>query len=107
MIDRRCLLVGLLAAPRAWGQPAARFARIGLLAYGPNLQIYDEFRGALRELGWVEGRNLIIESRLVGDSPQRGRELAAELQALPVALILASGTTMFDWLAMAHPQPPS
>ena len=42
----------------------------------------------------MEGRNLIIERRLVDDSPQRARELAAELQGLPVALILASGTTM-------------
>ena len=94
MIDRRCVLVGLLAAPRAWGQPAAKPARIGVLLYGPTLQSYDEFLGALRDLGWREGGNLIIEKRSVDDSPQRGRELAAELQALPVALILASGTTM-------------
>ena len=94
MIDRRCVLVGLLAAPRAWGQPAAKPARIGVLLYGPTLQSYDEFLAALRELGWREDRNLIIEKRSVDNSPQRGRELAAELQALPVALILASGTTM-------------
>ena len=94
MIDRRCLLVGLLAAPRAWGQPAAKPARIGVLVYSPTLQLYEEFVGALRELGWVEGRNLIIERRFAGDSPQRARDMAAELQALPVALILASGTTM-------------
>jgi len=92
-MDRRCMLVGLLAASRAWGQPAAKPARIGVLVYGSQLPVYEEFRGALRDLGWVEGRNLIIEKRLVGD-PQRGREMAAELQALPVALILASGTTM-------------
>ena len=94
MIDRRYVLVGLLSAPRAWGQPALKPARIGVLIYGPNVQDYEEFLGGLRELGWVEGRNLIIEKRFVGDSPQRGRELAAALQALPVALILASGTTM-------------
>jgi len=94
VIDRRCVLVGLLAAPHVRGQPAAKPARIGVLDYNTNLRYYEELRGALRELGWVEGRNLIIERRLVGDSPPRGRELAAELQALPVALILASGTTM-------------
>jgi putative ABC transport system substrate-binding protein len=94
VIDRRCVLVGLLAAPRAWGQPAAKPARIGVLDYSANPQYYEELRSSLRELGWVEGRNLIIERRLVGDSPTRGRELAAELRALPVALILASGTTM-------------
>jgi putative ABC transport system substrate-binding protein len=88
------MLVGLLAASQASGQPAAKPARIGVLVYSRSLQDYDEFVGALRELGWSEGRNLIIEKRSVDDSPQRGRELAAELQALPVALILASGTTM-------------
>ena len=93
-MDRRCMLVGLLAASRAWGQPAAKPARIGVLVYGSQLPVYEEFRGALRDLGWVEGRNLIIERRLVDDSPQRARQLAAELQGLPVALILASGTTM-------------
>ena len=94
MIDRRCALVGLLAAPHVRGQPAAQPARIGVLDYSARPQYYDELRGALRELGWTEGRNLVIERRFVGDSPTRGRELAAELQALPVALILASGTTM-------------
>jgi len=69
-------------------------ARIGVLIYRPNLRDYEEFLGALRDLGWVEGRNLVIEKRFVDDIPQRGRELAAALQALPVALILASGTTM-------------
>ena len=94
VVDRRCVLVGLLAAPRAWAQPAAKLARIGVLVHSGNLQVYEELRGALRDLGWVEGRNLIIERRLVDDSPQRARQLAAELQGLPVALILASGTTM-------------
>jgi len=94
VIDRRCALVGLLAAPHVRGQPAAQPARIGVLDYSARPQYYDELRGALRELGWTEGRNLVIERRFVGDSPTRGRELAAELQALPVALILASGTTM-------------
>jgi len=94
VIDRRCVLVGLLSAPRAWGQPAVKPARIGVLIYRPNLRGYEEFLDALRELGWVEGGNLIVEKRFVDESPQRGRELAAALQALPVALILASGTTM-------------
>jgi len=94
VIDRRCVLVSLLAAPRARGQSPVKTARIGVLIYRPNLRDYEEFLGALRDLGWVEGRNLVIEKRFVDDIPQRGRELAAALQALPVALILASGTTM-------------
>jgi putative ABC transport system substrate-binding protein len=47
----------------------------------------------LRELGWIEGKNLVIEARYAGVDPQRQRELAAELKALPVALIIAVGTT--------------
>jgi putative ABC transport system substrate-binding protein len=94
VIDRRWVLVGLLAAPCAWGQPAATPARIGVLIHTANPQFYEDLRGALRELGWVEGRNLIIEKRLLDDSPQRARELAAELQGLRVAMILAAGTTM-------------
>jgi putative ABC transport system substrate-binding protein len=46
----------------------------------------------LRDLGWVEGKNLVIETRWAGPNPQRQRELAAELKALPVALIVAPGT---------------
>ncbi len=106
VIDRRCVLVALLAAPRAWAQPAAKPARIGVLLYGPNHQSYDEFLGALRELGWREGGNLIIEKRSGDDSPERGRELAAELQSLRVAMILASGTTMIRWARDGAPATP-
>lgn len=98
MIDRRaslaCLVGGLLAAPRTPAQTTIKPARIGLLANSRYRQNFDEFSGYLRELGWIEGRNLVIETRFTELSPQRARELAAELQALPVALILASGTTM-------------
>jgi putative ABC transport system substrate-binding protein len=52
----------------------------------------ETLRTALRDLGWVEGENLIIEIRHAGVNPQRQRELAAELNALPVALIVAWGT---------------
>jgi hypothetical protein len=49
----------------------------------------DDLRLGLRAMGWIEGTNLVIEIRWVGVNPQRQRELAAELKALPVALILA------------------
>jgi ABC-type uncharacterized transport system substrate-binding protein len=53
----------------------------------------DSLRTGLRDLGWFEGKNLLIETRWAGVNPQRQRELAAELKALPVTLILALGTT--------------
>ena len=72
--------------------------RIGFLLPTPEPQPVDlvrlmALRGALRELGWVDGKNVIIESRHAGLDLKRQRELAAELKALPVALILAAGTT--------------
>jgi putative ABC transport system substrate-binding protein len=89
-----CLLEPL--AVRA--QHAGKVFRIGLLvpATEPTSTIRIELealRTGLRDLGWVEGRNLIIETRWAGGNPQHQRQLAAALKALPVELILALGTT--------------
>ena len=89
-----CLLEPL--AVRA--QQAVKVFRIGLLVPRSELTPADRIdlealRTGLRDLGWVEGKNLIIEIRWADVNPQRQRELAAELKALPVALILALGTT--------------
>ena len=78
-------------------QQASKVFRIGLLfpatAPTPRGRIeMDAFRAGLRDLGWVEGQNLVLETRWAGIGPQRQRELAAELKALPVALIIAPGT---------------
>lgn len=78
-------------------QPTGQVSRIGLLApytepaLGERIDV-EELRMGLRDLGWVEGRNLAIEIRWAGVDPRRQSELAAELKALPVALILAFGT---------------
>ena len=103
MVDRRtfinlvafgCLLEPLVVS----AQQAAKVVRIGLLlpATEPTstgrIEL-EALRTGLRDLGWVEGKNLMIETRWAGVNSQRQRELAAELKALPVALILALGTT--------------
>jgi putative ABC transport system substrate-binding protein len=90
-----CLLDEALAV-RA--QQTDKIFRIGLLAplskSAPGGRIdLESLHAGLRHLGWIEGKNLVIEIRWAGQSPQRQRELAAELKALPVALILAPGTT--------------
>jgi putative ABC transport system substrate-binding protein len=78
-------------------QQTGNVVRIGLLAPvteptdGDRIRLED-LRIGLRELGWIEGQNLSIEIRWAGENPQRQRELAAQLKALPVALILAFGT---------------
>ena len=79
-------------------QQAGKIFRIGLLVpeTEPTSTVrgeLEELRAGLRELGWVEGKNIIIETRWAGSNPLRQRELAAQLKAVPVALILALGTT--------------
>jgi putative ABC transport system substrate-binding protein len=94
LVAGTCLLEPL--ALRA--QQAGKVFRIGLLAPfteptpGGRIDL-EALRLGLRDLGWVEGKNLAIEIRWAGTNPQRQRELAAELKALRVAMILAYGTT--------------
>jgi putative tryptophan/tyrosine transport system substrate-binding protein len=76
------------------GQPAAeRSHRIGYLATGnPRQVILDEaFRQGLRERGYVEGQNVILEYR-TARTPEQAAAAVAELIALPVEVILAGGT---------------
>jgi len=96
-MERRAFLgaLGLLAAPRAAeAQPAARVPRIGWLpvnlASAPHT--LEPFRQGLRDLGYVEGRNLVIETRDARGKLERLPALAAELVALKVDIIVAPGT---------------
>ncbi len=52
----------------------------------------EAFRQGLRDLGYVEGRNVVIEYRNAEGKPERLPALAAELVALKVEVILAAGT---------------
>ena len=103
MMKRKTLMaglaVGLFAPIRLPAQTAGKVVRIGLLtptdrASPVELLRLETLRADLRDLGWVDGKNLIIEVRHAGQNPQRQRELAAELNALPVALIVAGGGTI-------------
>jgi len=98
-MDRRTFLATLggsrLAAPLAAGaQPAAKIARIGYLA--PNMaaspHLHESFLQGLRDLGYVEGRNVMIEYRDAEGKLKRLPDLAAELVALKVDVIVAGGT---------------
>jgi putative ABC transport system substrate-binding protein len=98
VIDRRTFLAGtgavLLAAPlAAEGQPAGNAARIGYLTGsnrpGPSR---EAFLQGLRDLGYVEGRNVVIEYRSAEGKLERIPALAAELVALKVDVIVAIGT---------------
>lgn len=99
-IPRRQWLCGVLLAALCAGrgspvaaQAAAR--RIGLLAPGtvadPSRYPEPMLLG-LRELGWVEGRNLYVERRIAADRTERLPTMAEELVALGVELIVTVGT---------------
>jgi putative ABC transport system substrate-binding protein len=85
---------GFLAAPlAAEAQQAAKVPRIGFLLLNPaaNPHLLEAFRQGLRDLAYVEGRNLVIEYRDAEGKPERLPALAAELVALKVDVIVAGG----------------
>ncbi|HEV2054419.1 MAG TPA: ABC transporter substrate-binding protein, partial [Methylomirabilota bacterium] len=99
VIDRRRFLTGtgavLLVAPvAAEAQQAAKVARIGYLAgnVSASPHLNEAFRQGLRDLGYVEGRNVVIEYRDAEGKLERLPALAAELVALKVDVIVAGGT---------------
>ena len=99
-MDRRTFLAGtgavLLASPRASeAQLAGKVPRIGYLrSTSPSDRppLLDAFRQGLRELGWVEGRNIVIDYRYAEGRFDRLPDLAAELVRLKVDIIVASPT---------------
>jgi ABC-type uncharacterized transport system substrate-binding protein len=99
-MDRRTFLAStsavLFAAPlAAEAQPAGKVYRIGVLeptSMALNAANLDAFRQGLRELGYVEGRNMRIEYRSADGRSERFPDLAAELVRLKVDVILTRGT---------------
>lgn len=96
MNNRRKLIVavsaGALTAPfAAFAQPQSKVWRIGFLgtatAAGYVKEI-DAIRAGLRDLGYVEGRNIAIEFRWAESDPERLKAMAAELVALKVDVII-------------------
>src|SRR6058998_2205297 len=90
------LTLGFLWAPLAVeAQPPDKIYRIGVLERtSPTVNIanLESFRQGLRALGYVEGKNLVIEYRSAEGRDDRFADLAAELVRLKVDLILTRGT---------------
>lgn len=86
--------LSVLAAPSAThGQPADKVQRLGVLSGGSaRTPALEAFRQGLRELGWVEGQNLVIEYRFAEGHLDRLPALAAELVRLKVDVIAAGPT---------------
>ena len=85
------LLLALLVAPLVVeAQVAGKAARIGMLASWASDPFVESFRQGLRELGYVEGRNISIEYRWAEGRNERLPGLAADLVRLKVDVIVAS-----------------
>src|SRR5688572_10085490 len=94
------LLGGAAVAPALWprvaqGQQAAKVARIGFMGNSTaalEVNLVDPFREGLRDLGYEEGRNLIIEYRWAEGDYARFPALVKELLAAKVDIIVTAGT---------------
>ena len=100
MFNRRKLLValgaGALSAPlAAFAQQQGKVWRIGFLQSESVARLgdrFDAFRAGLRELGYEEGKNIVIESRWADGNYDRLPELAAELVRLKVDVLVTHAT---------------
>jgi putative ABC transport system substrate-binding protein len=100
LISRRAFVAsvtgGLLSAPLAAGaQPARKVHRIGFLGNSTaalEANLVQPFRDGLRELGYVEGRDVAIEYRWAEGQYERFPALVAELIALKVEVLVTAGT---------------
>jgi len=99
IMRRREFIAGIGSAAMVWPLAARAqqepIARIGYLApqsasFGKTRS--DAFRAGLRDLGYVEGKNFIIEYRYSGEDESKLPELAAELVALKVDVIVTLAT---------------
>jgi len=99
-VERRTFLTGtgaalLAAALAAEAQQAPKIARIGYLGGVSAVpQIHEAFLEGLQDVGYVVGRNVVIEYRDPEGKYERLPVLAAELVALKVDVIVVSGTPM-------------
>jgi putative ABC transport system substrate-binding protein len=97
--DFIALMTGAAAWPlAAHAQQPTRIARIGYLGLGPPSawsKRVEALRAGLRNLGWVEGKNLVIEFRWA-DGVDQLPGLAAELVRINVDAIFASSSTMVE-----------
>jgi putative ABC transport system substrate-binding protein len=92
---RRREFVTLIGGVAAWPlaaraqQRPTNIPRIGII---DNAPIWDHFRQGLSELGYVEGRDVVIEYRSGQGQPDRLAAAASELASLPVDVIVTSGS---------------
>jgi putative ABC transport system substrate-binding protein len=89
------VLLGGAAMPLCAATAAETIHRVGVLALGSasgNAPDIDAFRNCLNDLGYVEGRNLVVEARYADHNPERLDALASELARLDVDVIVTITT---------------
>jgi putative ABC transport system substrate-binding protein len=101
MVDRRKFVLALAGTCAVWplsalAQQTAKPRRVGILTPGPGTGPISEpnlaaFQEGLRALGWVDGKNILLERRGADGHPERYPALAAELVDARVDVILAGG----------------
>ena len=111
MIDRRTFIAsaatGLLAMPlAAFAQQQDKIWRIGFFYFGTRQSSldtgrYNAFVQGMRELGYVAGKNVIIETRFGDGKIDRLPSLAAELLRSNVDVIVATGSPTYSALRFA------
>jgi putative tryptophan/tyrosine transport system substrate-binding protein len=94
-MDRRRFLLtslGAVVVPGAIEVQADRVARIGVLSFGAPEPFREGFRRVLVDLGYVEGRNVVIDHRWANGQTDRLPLLAAAFVRANVNVIVASAT---------------
>ena len=99
--------VGLLAAPLAAEAKSEKMARVGILGIGPapspqelaKSVATNPFWLSMRQLGWVEGRNMAVERRF-GESADQFRTGAADLVRLKVDVLFVGSAGLAKFLQL-------
>ena len=102
-MNRRIFVVtlgaGLMAVPGTAGAQIRKAARVGWVGawYSPSAAaaLFDAFRHGMRELGYVEGQNLIIDARWMERiAPEESARLTADLLRSKVDVLVAQGPAL-------------
>ncbi|HET7672220.1 MAG TPA: ABC transporter substrate-binding protein [Burkholderiales bacterium] len=108
---RRALLAGLLAFPAAWatGQGAAKVSRIAYISMAPagaDRHWMQALREGLRDHGYLEGRNLVIDERHANNDAAKGDALLRELLASRPAVLVVYGSALMPAIKMVNTDVP-
>jgi putative ABC transport system substrate-binding protein len=111
-MKRREFIVSALAVATlvrgAGAQPKPKLARLGWVvgaSEASSVPFLDSLRAGLADLGYVEGRNLVIETRYADDKPDRVAPLAEELVRVPVDVLVTQGTATWTVVGLKSEVP--